>query len=121
MSEIIFYPPKNKFYEKPLNNNNLNLPLISTVISIIPNPKPILESEKTITILKSIEEKKLSIFNNIDIEKVSEKRTSTKKNIIYSVSELRKIAKLIGVNSVTTLNKKELANIILDYYNLNKK
>jgi len=133
--EIIFEKPKKSilFQNTFLPNRNfkntmefqlietIRIPLVETIILPIPNLKPILESEKSITLLETQEEKTLNVINNIDIEKISEKRTSHIKNKTYSAAELKKIAKQLGINTKIPLNKKELAALILDYINKNKK
>jgi len=102
--------------EPPSSIEQIELPVITTTISSIANKKPQLLSEKCVTLVFTREQQTISSINFIDINRISEKRSSSQKNkssqANYTVNELRNFARNIGITNVNLMKKKDLALII---------
>lgn len=79
------------------------------------NSKPVLLSEKSLTLVYTHEQQTIFSIEYIDVDRISEKRSSSQKKkttqTSYTVDDLRNIARNIGISGANTMNKKELATL----------
>jgi hypothetical protein len=116
---------KIKFVPPPANENiisvptkliSITLPGVSTTLKHIPNIEPNIISENAIGIAYTPQQKTVSVVKDIDITKVSGKKSNAKKGVEkspYSLPELKTIAQNLGIN-IKNKGKPQLAEEILN-------
>ncbi len=114
MSKPIFQPSdKENIIEPPKSIIKIDLPLITTRLDNISNSKPNIHSEKSVTLVFTHEQRTILSIDHIDINRVSETRSSSRKTksgqTNYTVSELRNIAHTLGIKSANLMKKHDLA------------
>lgn len=94
----------------------IELPAITTMVEHTENTKPVLLSEKSVSLVYTHEQQTIFSIEHIDIDRISEKRSSSQKvksnKSNYTVDELRNIARNIGISGANLMNKKDLAIMI---------
>ena len=113
-SKLVFNPIiEEKEIKIPNKLVKINLPGIATTIEHISNHNPSLVSESAVGMTFTHQQQTIFSIEYIDIDRISDKKSSPKKNkgtkAPFDLNELKTIARNINIKGASSMNKKELA------------